>query len=83
MPPLGITCVEALYGTGPNDLYAVVSTTSATRILQWDGSQWSALITPAVDDADAGSAVPGLSALVGFRGFGAIATPPAAFQIKR
>jgi uncharacterized protein YjdB len=84
--PAGITttCVRSLYGTSASDLYALVQISSSPdvrRVLRWDGTQWTALSTPDFADAKVGSATVGLSALVGFGGFGAIATPPAGFRI--
>jgi hypothetical protein len=77
----GSQCVVSLFGTSPTDMYALVrgfNGASTMKLHRWNGVAWSEVATPDITRAKSGSAVPGLTALSGFRGFSALGTLPAA-----
>ncbi len=76
-----LTCVRSNYATSSTDVYALESgagQADSRALLHWDGTTWEEVNVANIEDARAGSAVPGLSLLTGFRAFTAVSRPPIA-----
>ncbi len=83
----GATSTWALFGTGPNDVYAVRGPSDGARLLyRWDGTAWSPVTGMTPGDRDfiaAGSAVPGLAVMVGNAGVSFRSTTGAGAGVMR
>ena len=81
-------CVQALFGTGPDDVYAVVeaatvSSVPTQRLVRWNGSTWTELSPGTLGNVNGGSAVPGFSVIARSNSIVVHGTSPASVQRRR